>query len=126
MTNVKVAPSSHVTSQEGAYLAELLLDEGYEVVGISRAAANARRAGLRDQVVDAQVSVVSMAPNDFRGVLQTVISVAPAEIYSLAGQPSVGLSFDQPVESIERIFIDVVNLLEAIRFVDTGEAISTN
>jgi len=59
-----------------------------------------------------------MAPNDFRSVLQTVARAAPDEIYNLAGQTSVGLSFDQPVETIESIVIGVLNLLEAIRFVE--------
>ena len=59
-----------------------------------------------------------MAPNDFRSVLQTVTRVAPDEIYNLAGQTSVGLSFEQPVETIESIAIGVLNLLEAIRFVE--------
>lgn len=57
-----------------------------------------------------------MALNDFRSVLQTVIRVAPDEIYNLAGQTSVGLSFEQPVETIESILIGTLNLLEAIRF----------
>jgi GDPmannose 4,6-dehydratase len=107
-----------VGGQDGAYLARFLLAKGYEVVGTSRDAANAQRAGLRQLGVDATVSVVSMAPNDFRSVLQTVTRVAPDEIYNLAGQTSVGLSFDQPVETIESIVIGVLNLLEAIRFVD--------
>jgi GDPmannose 4,6-dehydratase len=59
-----------------------------------------------------------MAPNDFRSVLQTVARAAPDEIYNLAGQTSVGLSFEQPVESIESNVIGVLNLLEAIRFVE--------
>ena len=107
-----------VSGQDGAYLSRFLLGMGYEVIGTSRDAANAQRGGLRRLGVDAQVGVVSMAPNDFRSVLQTVTRVAPDEIYYLAGQTSVGLSFDQPVETIESIVIGVLNLLEAIRFVE--------
>jgi GDPmannose 4,6-dehydratase len=107
-----------VGGQDGAYLARFLLAKGYEVVGTSRDAASARRGGLRELGIDAQVRVVSMAPNDFRSVLQTVSRAAPDEIYNLAGQTSVGLSFDQPVETIESIVIGVLNLLEAIRFVE--------
>jgi GDPmannose 4,6-dehydratase len=107
-----------VGGQDGAYLSRLLLSKGYEVVGTSRDAANVNRAGLRQLEVDTQVRVVSMAPNDFRSVLQTVTKVAPDEIYNLSGQSSVGLSFDQPVETIESIVIGVLNLLEAIRFVE--------
>jgi GDPmannose 4,6-dehydratase len=112
-----------VGGQDGAYLSHFLLSKGYEVIGTSRDAANVQRGGLRQLGVDAQVRVVSMAPNDFRSVLQTVTRALPDEIYNLAGQTSVGLSFDQPVETIESIAIGVLNLLEAIRFVERPIAI---
>ena len=107
-----------VGGQDGAYLARFLLGKGYEVVGSSRDATSMNRHGLKSLEIDGRVQLVSMAPNDFRSVLQTVTRVAPDEIYNLAGQTSVGLSFDQPVETIESIVIGVLNLLEAIRFVD--------
>jgi GDPmannose 4,6-dehydratase len=107
-----------VGGQDGAYLASFLLGKGYEVVGTSRDAVNAHRGGLRQLGIEDRVRVVSMAPNDFRSVLQTVTRVQPEEIYNLAGQTSVGLSFDQPVETIESIVIGVLNLLEAVRFVE--------
>lgn len=107
-----------VGGQDGAYLARFLLDKGYEVVGTSRDAANAHHGGLRRLGIDGRVNVVSMATNDFRSVLQTIRRAQPDEIYNLAGQTSVGLSFDQPVEAIESIAIGVLNLLEVIRFVD--------
>jgi GDPmannose 4,6-dehydratase len=59
-----------------------------------------------------------MAPTDFRSVLQTLRRVQPDEIYHLAGQSSVGLSFDQPVEAIESIAVGTLNILEAIRFAE--------
>jgi GDPmannose 4,6-dehydratase len=57
-----------------------------------------------------------MSLNDFRSVIQTLTKVQPDEIYNLAGQSSVGLSFDQPVETLESIATGTLNLLEAIRF----------
>ena len=107
-----------VGGQDGSYLAQFLLNKGYEVVGTSRDADSTHRGGLRQLGIDKQVRIVSMAPNDFRSVLQAVARAAPDEIYNLAGQTSVGLSFDQPVEAIESIAIGVLNLLEAIRLVD--------
>ena len=59
-----------------------------------------------------------MAVNDFRSVLHTLKRYAPDEVYNLAGQTSVGLSFEQPVETMESIAGGTLNLLEAIRFVD--------
>ncbi|WP_414703803.1 GDP-mannose 4,6-dehydratase [Povalibacter sp.] len=99
-------------------MARLLHNMGYEVFGSSRDAFAARRDGLAAVGVTAHVQLLSMAPNDFRSVLQTVNRVEPDEIYNLAGQSSVGLSFDQPVETIESISLGTLNLLEAIRFVE--------
>ena len=105
-----------VSGQDGAYLARLLADKGYAVVGTSRDASSANRSSLRALGILENTQIVSMAPNDFRSVLQTVMRVAPDEIYNLSGQTSVGLSFDQPVEAIESITIGALNMLEAIRF----------
>ncbi len=105
-----------VSGQDGAYLADLLLGKGYEVFGSSRDAnangfANLKRLGILDRV-----RLVSMAPTDFRSVITALSGVQPDEIYNLSGQSSVGLSFEQPVESMESIAIGTLNLLEAIRF----------
>lgn len=107
-----------VSGQDGSYLARLLLAKGYDVVGTSRDAQmsafeNLARLGIRDSV-----RCESMAITDFRSVLQAIRKTEPDEIYNLAGQSSVGLSFQQPVETLESITLGTVNLLEAIRFVD--------
>ncbi len=79
---------------------------------------DAQIATLGNLGVDAQVRVESMGLNDFRSVLQTVAQAEPDEVYNLAGQSSVGLSFEQPVETLESIGIGMLNLLEAIRFLE--------
>lgn len=107
-----------VTGQDGAYLSRHLLDRGYQVVGTSRDASAARLFGLQALGLAERIQLASMAPNDFRSVLQTIVRFAPDEVYNLAGQSSVGLSFDQPVETIESVAIGTLNLLEAIRFAD--------
>ena len=121
MNKMKKALICGISGQDGAYLAQLLLARGYQVVGSSRDAQmssfdNLVRLGVRDQV-----SVESMALNDFRSVLQALIKVEPDEIYNLAGQSSVALSFQQPVETLESISLGTRNLLEAIRF--TGKPV---
>ena len=110
-----------MSGQDGAYLAKLLLEKGYRVCGTSRDArmstfANLERLGIRDQV-----QLESVALNDFRSVIQALFKVQPDEVYHLAGQSSVSLSFEQPVETQESIYVATLNLLEAIRF--TGRAI---
>jgi len=116
--NGRTALICGISGQDGTYLAELLLKRGYKVVGTSRDAASANTAGLRALGIEDSVSVVSMALDDFRSVLKTIARHEPDEIYNLAGQTSVGLSFEQPVEAIESISIGTLNILEAIRFVD--------
>lgn len=107
-----------VGGQDGAYLAKLLLEKGYEVIGTSRDATLSRFDALRKLGIFDHVETISMAVNDFRSVLHTVRRHSPDEIYNLAGQSSVGLSFDQPVETMESIAGGTLNLLEALRFVD--------
>ena len=107
-----------VSGQDGAYLAKLLLEKGYTVVGTSRDAQvssfrNLLRLGIRDQI-----KYESLVPTDFRSVLQVISKTQPDEIYNLAGQTSVGLSFNQPVETLESIATGTLNFLEAIRFIN--------
>jgi GDPmannose 4,6-dehydratase len=107
-----------VGGQDGAYLAKYLLDLGYEVIGTSRDAMAAGFANLIKLGIDGKITKTSMATNDFRSVLSTVKRYQPDEIYNLAGQSSVGLSFGQPVETMESIALGTINLLESIRFLD--------
>jgi GDPmannose 4,6-dehydratase len=118
MSDTKTALVLGIGGQDAAYLSQLLLTKGYKVIGTSRDATLANRAGLKSLGIESGVQIVSMAPTDFRSVLQTVRRHAPDEIYHLAGQTSVGLSFEQPVETIESIAIGTLNVLESIRFVE--------
>ncbi len=105
-----------VSGQDGAYLARLLLDKGYAVYGTSRDAEMSVFTNLEALGIKEQVEVCSMILTDFRSVLQTISRIQPNEIYNLAGQSSVGLSFHQPVETLESITLGTLNLLEVIRF----------
>lgn len=105
-----------ISGQDGAYLAQFLLDKGYQVTGTSRDAQITSFSNLRRLAIRERVSLVSMVLTDFRSVLQTLVRVEPDEIFNLAGQSSVGLSFEQPVETLESIATGTLNLLEAIRF----------
>jgi GDPmannose 4,6-dehydratase len=72
---------------------------------------NLERLGIRQRV-----KLLSMAQSDFRSVLNTLSQTEPDEIYFLSGQSSVGLSFEQPAESIESVVYGALNLLEGVRF----------
>ncbi len=113
---MKTALICGVSGQDGAYLAQLLLKKGYIVYGGSRDAQMSSFRNLARLSIQADVRVVSVNINDFRSVLQTLLKTKPDEVYNLAGQSSVGLSFEQPVETLESISVGTLNLLEAIRF----------
>jgi GDPmannose 4,6-dehydratase len=107
-----------IGGQDGAYLAAHLLGLGYTVVGTSRDAQAGRFTGLEALGIRDRVSLLSMSLVDFRSTLQALKRAAPDEIYNLAGQTSVGLSFDQPVETFESIVVGTINLLEALRLLE--------
>ncbi len=107
-----------VSGQDGAYLARHLLAQGYEVIGTSRDAQISSFRNFKRLGIDGKVAVESMATTDFRSVFQVLRKTQADEVYNLAGQSSVGLSFQQPVETLESIALGTLNLLEAIRLVD--------
>lgn len=116
MTSKKKALIIGVSGQDGAYLSRLLLDRGYEVHGTSRDVSGQRFDGLRRLGVYDRVTLHSVTLTDFRSVLQVLAKLRPDEVYNLAGQTSVGLSFELPVETLESIAGGTLHLLEAIRF----------
>jgi GDPmannose 4,6-dehydratase len=105
-----------ISGQDGAYLAQLLISKNYAVYGTSRDAQMSTFSNLDYLGIKDAVTLLSMSLNDFRSVLQILAKIQPDEVYNLAGQSSVGLSFEQPVETLESIATGTLNLLEAIRF----------
>lgn len=115
---MKTALICGVSGQDGAFLTDFLLKKNYKIIGTSRDAqigyfGNLKKLGLFDKI-----TLASMAPNDFRSVLEVLKKHRPDEIYFLAGQSSVGLSFEQPMETLESISVGCLNILEAIRFLE--------
>jgi GDPmannose 4,6-dehydratase len=105
-----------VSGQDGAYLSKLLLEKGYEVHGGSRNAQTGDFSNLDRLQIKKDIRLASVNITDFRNTLQSISRIQPDEIYNLSGQSSVGLSFEQPVETLESIGLGTLNLLEAIRF----------
>lgn len=112
----KTALITGIGGQDGGYLAQLLVGKGYKVFGTSRDAGVSRFDSLTRLGVAGKVCLLSMAPNDFKSTLTAISKARPDEIYHLAGQTSVGLSFGQPSETIESITIGTLNILESLRF----------
>lgn len=105
-----------ISGQDGAYLSQLLLNEGYIVHGTSRDAELSSFSSLKSLNIFDKVHLHSMSSIDFRSVMQVILEVQPSEVYNLAGQSSVGLSFAQPVETLDSISLGTLNILEVIRF----------
>ncbi len=115
---LKTALIFGVSGQDGGYLSEFLLAKDYRVVGVSRDAEVASFSHLRRLGIFDNVELISAATNDFRSVLQALAKTEPDEVYNLSGQSSVGLSFQQPAETMESISGGTLNLLEAMRFLN--------
>ena len=105
-----------ISGQDGAYLAEFLLRKGYRVVGCSRDAEMRSFSNLTRLKILDDIEIESVYLGDFRRILQILKTVSPDEVYNLAGQSSVGLSFDQPVETFQSVGVATLNLLEAVRY----------
>jgi GDPmannose 4,6-dehydratase len=105
-----------ISGQDGAYLADFLLKKGYSVVGTSRDAQTSSFSTLTRLGIADRVQFESMATYDFRSVLSILRKCEPDEVYNLSGQSSVGLSFGQPVETLDSIIAGTLNILESIRF----------
>jgi len=104
-----------ISGQDGSYLAKYLLERGYEVHGTSRDHEVSSFSNLTKLGIRGQVKLCSMVTSDFRSVLTALQRADADEIYNLAGQTSVGMSFDYPVETFDSILIGTMNLLECIR-----------
>jgi GDPmannose 4,6-dehydratase len=105
-----------VTGQDGSYLAELLLDKGYEVVGMVRRSSTVnfeRIAHIQDRL-----TLVSGDLLDEGSMIAVVSEHRPTEIYNLAAQSFVMTSFSQPVLTGDVTALGVTRLLEAVRIVD--------
>ena len=106
-----------ITGQDGAYLSELLLKRGYEVVGLVRRYAGANIRGLEFLHIEDQVRLVECDLQDLSQVIAIINETKPDEIYNLAAQSSVFSSFKQPIGTISFNVMSVLNLLEAIRLI---------
>lgn len=115
---MKTALICGVGGQDGAYLSRLLLGKGYRVFGTSRDSQGGSFANLQSLGVREQVGLLSMAPEDFRSVFMALKTCQPDEVYFLAGQSSVSLSFEQPAETMQSFTLGSLNLLEACRLID--------
>lgn len=115
---MKTALITGVSGQDGAYLSRLLLDKGYRVVGITRSYKHSKSENLRYLQITEQVILEECDLLDVSSILHLIKKYQPDEIYNLSAQSSVGLSFEQPIGTIQYNITSVLNLLESIRILD--------
>jgi len=115
---MKTAIITGITGQDGAYLSKLLLEKGYKVIGTTRSynypnIKNLFYLGIKDKVILEECDLL-----DLSSIIKTIDKYKPDEIYNLAAQSSVSLSFEQPIETIHFNLISVLNLMESIKIVN--------
>jgi len=107
-----------ISGQDGSYLAKLLLDKKFQVFGSTRDRLTINKTNLNKLGIDSKVKLLTTSITDFRSILNTFEEVKPDYVFHLAGQTSVGLSFQLPVEAIESITLSTLMILEAIKYFD--------
>ena len=111
----KVALITGITGQDGSYLAEFLLEKGYEVHGITRRASIANTARIDHLIEAGSVTLHDGDLSDSSSLIRIINLVQPDEIYNLAAQSHVQVSFDVPEYSGDVDAIGVLRILEAVR-----------
>ncbi len=106
-----------ITGQDGAYLSKYLLEKNYTITGIVRSYFHSNLFGLEYLGIVDNVELKECDLTDLAQVITIIKEVKPDEIYNLAAQSSVSLSFQQPIGTISFNTISVLNLLEAIKLI---------
>ncbi|MEN5042332.1 GDPmannose 4,6-dehydratase [Pseudomonas sp. LAMO17WK12:I6] len=108
-----------ITGQDGAYLAELLLEKGYTVYGTYRRTSSVNFWRIEELGIDRHpnLHLVEYDLTDLSASIRLLQTTGATEVYNLAAQSFVGVSFDQPLTTAEITGLGAVNLLEAIRIV---------
>ena len=120
MTKTKKALITGITGQDGAYLAELLLEKGYQVTGTYRRTSSVNFWRIEELGIQSHpnLSLVEYDLTDLASSIRLMQTAQPDEVYNLAAQSFVGVSFDQPLTTAEITGVGPVHLLEAIRIVN--------
>jgi GDPmannose 4,6-dehydratase len=113
----KVALITGIRGQDGAYLAKLLLEKGYEVYGADRRSGEGGFWRLKELGIEKDVKIVYMDLLEFTNILRTIEKIKPDEIYNLAAQSFVAASFEQPILTSDINSLGTLRLLEVIRTV---------
>jgi len=111
----KKALITGIRGQDGAYLAKFLLEKGYEVWGADRRSGDSSYWRLEELGIKKEIKLIYMDLLELTNILRVIDKIQPDEVYNLAAQSFVGVSFEQPILTAEVDAIGVLRILEAIR-----------
>ena len=114
----KTAIITGITGQDGAYLAQLLTEKNYKIIGTTRSYTQNSFDKLKYLKISDNVVIEEVDLADVFSTLKLINKYKPDEIYNLAAQSSVGLSFEQPIGTLQFNITSVLNILECIRIVN--------
>jgi len=114
----KVAIISGVTGQDGAYLAQILVQENYKVIGLTRNNHSLTKKSFIYLGINSQIIIEECDLLDFSSIIKILIKYKPDEFYNLAAQSSVGVSFEQPIGTFNYNTQSVLNILESVRVLE--------
>jgi GDPmannose 4,6-dehydratase len=112
---MKTAVISGITGQDGAYLAQLLVQKDYKVIGLTRSYNNFKNSMFKYLNIDGKADIEECDLLDFSSIIKILIKYRPDEFYNLAAQSSVGVSFEQPIGTINYNTQSLLNILESVR-----------
>ncbi len=112
---MKTTMITGITGQDGAYLAKYLLNKGYNIIGLTRDNSRINIKNLRYLDIDDKINFIKIGLLNLPNIVRIIEKNEIDEIYNLAAQSSVGLSFNQPIETLEFNIVSTAKLLEAIR-----------
>lgn len=114
---MKTALITGIRGQDGAYLADLLIKKGYKVYGADRRSGDTTLWRLRELGIFRDVEIVFMDLLELTNIYRVIESIKPDEVYNLAAQSFVGVSFDQPILTSDVNGLGTLRLLEALRLI---------
>lgn len=112
---MKTAMITGITGQDGGYLAKFLLGKGYRVIGLYRRGSTDTFSKLKEHGIYEQVELVDFELMEFSNICRLMKKYQPDEFYNLAAQSFVGVSWEEPIYTVQVDGVGVVNILEAIR-----------
>ena len=121
----KIVLITGINGQDGSYLAEFLIEKGYEVWGIVKrnSVAETQSTRIEKLRVNKLIKLEYADMTDMASLVRVLLLCKPDEIYNLAAQSHVRVSFDQPIYTTSVVGLGILNLLEAVRMVSPDSKI---